>query len=480
WVDEQWKTVALLQSYTDPVVIAGAPSYNGSDPSTVRIRNVTTNSFEIQIDEWDYLNPAHSRELVSYMVMESGEYTLPNGSVVVAGNQTGQDQNWQTYSLGSAFDGLESLIVLANVVTVNDPAAVTARVQVNSNSEFDVSLQEQESADGVHGAETVSYFAIEAGASTTGGMHFDAGTFIADQSGQFVSFNPAVNLSSITSFFAGMQTVNGGDPTVLRKTVLNAAGASVFTEEEQSQDSELNHAAETIGFFAIRPGQISGTRIAPAVLEGDFNDNGVVDAADYTVWRDNLGATVTPYTGADADGDGQVDANDYQLWKANFGATASASVPAQAALFSVGASSNQASPATLSTATSASEASSESGTDSENDAGLKEAFADWGSQSPQQILPGASRSSTREGNRANKGLEYQSAPFVAPDPDDLLLLARSAASNAHVEDQTYGMLSRRGQSHPDDEANDEALATASLVEAFPTAFRAAQAKWDHR
>jgi hypothetical protein len=41
------------------------------------------------------------------------------------------------------------------------------------------------------------------------------------------------------------------------------------------------------------------------VLTGDYNDNGVVDAADYTVWRDGLGARFTQA--------------DYDVWKANFG-----------------------------------------------------------------------------------------------------------------------------------------------------------------
>jgi hypothetical protein len=57
-------------------------------------------------------------------------------------------------------------------------------------------------------------------------------------------------------------------------------------------------------------------------LQGDFNLDGIVNAADYTVWRDALGQTgVTPFSGADANGDGVIDSTDYQLWKANFGAT---------------------------------------------------------------------------------------------------------------------------------------------------------------
>jgi T5SS/PEP-CTERM-associated repeat protein len=64
----------------------------------------------------------------------------------------------------------------------------------------------------------------------------------------------------------------------------------------------------------------SGTPTVP----GDFNGNGVVDAADYTVWRDSLGRTGTGLP-ADADKNGTVDAADYSVWKTNFGHTASGS-----------------------------------------------------------------------------------------------------------------------------------------------------------
>lgn len=51
----------------------------------------------------------------------------------------------------------------------------------------------------------------------------------------------------------------------------------------------------------------------------DFNGDGLVDAADYVVWRDSKGAAVAHATGADANGDGIVDDLDETLWKACFG-----------------------------------------------------------------------------------------------------------------------------------------------------------------
>lgn len=53
--------------------------------------------------------------------------------------------------------------------------------------------------------------------------------------------------------------------------------------------------------------------------QGDNNGDGVVNQADYVVWRNSLGSVVANGTAADANGDGTVTSLDYQLWKTNFG-----------------------------------------------------------------------------------------------------------------------------------------------------------------
>jgi glucose/arabinose dehydrogenase len=55
-------------------------------------------------------------------------------------------------------------------------------------------------------------------------------------------------------------------------------------------------------------------------LSGDFNKDRVVDAADFTVWRDSLESTGY-HLAADGNGDGKVDAADYDVWKSHFGET---------------------------------------------------------------------------------------------------------------------------------------------------------------
>jgi V8-like Glu-specific endopeptidase len=54
---------------------------------------------------------------------------------------------------------------------------------------------------------------------------------------------------------------------------------------------------------------------------GDYNANGTVDAADYTVWRDAIGQSGPGLT-ADGNGDNLIDSSDYDIWRSHFGQTA--------------------------------------------------------------------------------------------------------------------------------------------------------------
>jgi hypothetical protein len=71
----------------------------------------------------------------------------------------------------------------------------------------------------------------------------------------------------------------------------------------------------------------SATSVSLAVtLAGDYNDNGAVDASDYTVWRNLMGAAFDPR--ADGDSNGIVNSADYDIWKTNFGSVAGAGASA--------------------------------------------------------------------------------------------------------------------------------------------------------
>jgi hypothetical protein len=75
-------------------------------------------------------------------------------------------------------------------------------------------------------------------------------------------------------------------------------------------------------------------------LDGDYNGNGVVDAADYVLWRETLGQPVTTIgSGADGDQSGAIEPGDYMYWRERFtnigvsGAGEQVPEPAQAVLW---------------------------------------------------------------------------------------------------------------------------------------------------
>jgi T5SS/PEP-CTERM-associated repeat protein len=66
--------------------------------------------------------------------------------------------------------------------------------------------------------------------------------------------------------------------------------------------------------------------VASVALIGDYNSDGFVDAADYTVWQDAVGTSGVAYAGADGNGDGVVDEGDHAVWAAHYGASLEAAM----------------------------------------------------------------------------------------------------------------------------------------------------------
>jgi hypothetical protein len=78
--------------------------------------------------------------------------------------------------------------------------------------------------------------------------------------------------------------------------------------------------------------------VATLLLEstGDYNRDGVVDVADYTVWRDNYGAMGNDAWGlGDGDGDGDTDGADYLVWQRQFGMQLAGLAPSPASSLAV-------------------------------------------------------------------------------------------------------------------------------------------------
>jgi hypothetical protein len=125
------------------------------------------------------------------------------------------------------------------------------------------------------------------------------------------------------------QVVGVGDAlsgsTIVHVGFTGSAYTMASTDVTQAPDanfSGLNDLGQLAFNFALANG-VSGigfwSDLGP--VPGDYNSNGIVDAADYTTWRNHLGQSfVLANENPSAATPGVVDEEDYVFWKANFGA----------------------------------------------------------------------------------------------------------------------------------------------------------------
>lgn len=131
------------------------------------------------------------------------------------------------------------------------------------------------------------------------------------------------------------QSSVGGIPTSFNASARVDLSFSILDSDSTvvaNIDSNGLGQAETLESIALDPGeyfvriqgeedniQLYMLELETTSFPGDYNFDGFVDAADFTVWRDNLNTPVDPFSLADGNGDGFIGQGDYLVWKDNFG-----------------------------------------------------------------------------------------------------------------------------------------------------------------
>ncbi len=251
--------VNTRHSYTDPVVVAFINTRSGNQSVQVRVRAVTSSSFEVFMQEPD--NQGHNPETISYIVMEKGRHTLDGGLTVEAGTV----ETSTTHVGGQAFGG--------DAVIFDDAFASTPAVlhtlNSHNNADFMASLATKVDAGGfeiglesaetnkVPVSETVAWIALSTGSGTAHGSAFMIGV---GNDGSNDGYDDTAHSISLTGFSAAPDLVasvygeNGRDGSWARGAgTWSASSQTVYTEEDQISDSERSHADETIAYAAFAP-----------------------------------------------------------------------------------------------------------------------------------------------------------------------------------------------------------------------------------
>ncbi|WP_442481688.1 BNR-4 repeat-containing protein [Aeoliella sp. SH292] len=192
-----------------------------------------------------------------------------NGTISVfiddTGTNDGDDRTWYdglTISAGRAFEGQATLAVVGDM-----------SMQSGSTVEFDLGDPSHHDQLHVEGALTVAG-TLKVSLASQGSLPREGDEFALLAAGAIVGAFDSFDLPALASNI-------------------------------RWDTSELY----TSGLLAVVP-----------VVPGDFNGDGAVDLADYSVWRDQLGSSEDGVVVLSGNGNGGVvDASDYLVWKSNFG-----------------------------------------------------------------------------------------------------------------------------------------------------------------
>ncbi len=195
-----------------------------------------------------------------------------------------------------------------------------------------IALDEDNSLSLTGNGQFNSFSGITQGITVAGGetVELQASFFIPSQGGISGTNNSVALQVEFYDLFGGQ--LFSGD-FISKEEVLLATGSTTTDQWLTESINEIVPSgaveARLVVVFSQPTGQAGSVFVDDLIfnvsvpLLGDFNNDGIVDAADYTVWRDNLGAAEsTGVLNGNGDG-GVVDVNDYQLWVANYGSVIS-------------------------------------------------------------------------------------------------------------------------------------------------------------
>lgn len=295
-------TVNLQENYTNPVVVPLYFEDNNTAAFSPRLRNVTSNSFEVALQSPG--GTVSSGDDVHYLVVEEGVHTMPDGTLIEAGEVdtsvvSSSNNGWSGVNESFSNSYGSPPAVFHQVQSYNDTGWIESWVSRQGDrnnppdtSGFQISLNGAEVTDS-HGTETIGWVAIEQGAGTVDGQDFEVSVTsdsIRGHGNGCDTFNYTNSYISNPIVIADQEEMDGGDGGWVVGCSQSTSALGLHVEEDQVNDSERNHTTET-GAFAAFAGAFN---IAPTVVDVTFQVRSCDDtscAGESFVGPDGTGGT---------------------------------------------------------------------------------------------------------------------------------------------------------------------------------------------
>lgn len=279
-------TFSFQQSYDAPPVVIALPTTAGSDASAIRINNITTTGFQMAQVEPKSEDGPHAAMTVSYIAIESGSHTLPDGSVIEAGSLSTDSTQYNGIPPGGkdwdsiSYTGFSNPSVVAAIqstnneptlnprnsshpwltVAVNNVTATTADIALERSEVYDSTSGPNFRFDSLGSSETIGYVVMESGRQSSfraSGNQLVSFETIYRSNGADGWSNGCDSINFVGSYSAAplvvatKSTRREADGGWLRECSVNSSAIQLTIDEDDDQDNERSHVQEDVSLLVF-------------------------------------------------------------------------------------------------------------------------------------------------------------------------------------------------------------------------------------
>jgi len=246
--EDEWHGVGFERQHESPVVVSKPLSYgyDYAHPTHVRLSDVSSDGFDFRVEEWDYLDGHHRPETAHFLALPAGSYDVDD--LAADAGRVRANHQFAEFSFDRSFDQRPVVLTQSQTTVGSDPIVTRLRNVTSEGAEVRVQEEQGSEYDGYHHTETVGYIALEPTTGSVAGRPFEVGTASVHEPWASVSFDGTYENPQ---FVAGIQTFNGPNTANLRYRNLSSSGVDIKVEEEQSQDDEMSHRYERVGYVVF-------------------------------------------------------------------------------------------------------------------------------------------------------------------------------------------------------------------------------------
>lgn len=250
-INHNWKTINYNKVFSNPIVIVSDPTSRGMDPVTIRIKNITTTSCMIRLQEPKYKDGKHKNEKICYIIGEKGTWKLNENFRIEFGKKNSNKLSTNGFENIELTGFSNTPNILSQIQTYNGSDWVITRTKNLTNESFKITMQEVEKKNkGGHIEETIGWMALTRGIFKNDNITIES-KIRNNINHNYKKITFDNNNETIPKLLTKIISYQGGDTCNTRIKNISKNSFEIKIHEEQSKDKELKHTNETIAFVSI-------------------------------------------------------------------------------------------------------------------------------------------------------------------------------------------------------------------------------------